>query len=315
MNTYGFSSFPSNINESAVCQLVKGIVTDNVTVNDTVAPMKKKRDILSFVNSQPSEFPLKVLVLLGPRSIVDEDFRTAFNRVIERHFGSIRSFGLDSIIEHFVEIEFERVVLGQVTYLPGYQTLYQKLSDIISWKTFTGKYEYSMIFIIRGGGGVEDKTKISDDDACKLIQRIEIPVYAAIGHAKDKKKDEINKVCYNTVADQVFETPTAAGTELAEVVAELIKRHVFRPVKNKMIEEIRVNSELSFDYLRILIQNTAKTYSQLSNELNSSIQYLDQKNSKLESEIVKLADISNNIIEVMTILNEKVIKLHLNLRV
>ncbi len=96
---------------------------------------------------------------------------------------------------------------------------------------------------------------------------------------------------------------------------ELIKRHVFRPVKNKMIEEIRVNSELSFDYLRILIQNTAKTYSQLSNELNSSIQYLDQKNSKLESEIVKLADISNNIIEVMTILNEKVIKLHLNLRV
>ncbi len=74
-------------------------------------------------------------------------------------------------------------------------------------QTFNRKREVEIIVVMRGGGSLEDLQAFNDERVARAIFRSDIPVLAAIGHARDIP------IAY-MVADAAADTPTAAAVTM-----------------------------------------------------------------------------------------------------
>lgn len=198
------------------------VISENQDENVIKSTLKEINEILK--NKQPFGFsdyfvslvkqniiPIKIALIHGTGAQVQQDFRN----------GIRRSF--------VTNIPLEKVLLINTyeTVLSNDESLASTILDIIN-----SDEEVDAIYILRGGGSEEELSRIGGPKTAKVIAKLGIPVYLALGHSMDKP----NKLLAKVISDE-FPTPSIAGTELGSVLNLAIENILHKQeIKDKSIE-------------------------------------------------------------------------------
>jgi len=160
---------------------------------------------------------IRIAVIHGKSAQVHRDFQNAL----------INSAGAYT---NYVELDFIESGLSD-------EELAQTLSSIAD-------DSYHMIFILRGGGSLEELSRIGGLQTVQVIVEKDLPVYLALGHSLDKGLSLLEKV-----AEYSFPTPSIAGQELGRILKLYMSLLEIR--KNYQNTILQLNT-LNKDYSRLL---------------------------------------------------------------
>ncbi len=150
----------------------------------------KKRRVL--INELPEiNIPMKVAVIHGKNAQTPVDFKRGFDSSAGKY-------------KDYVSFNFIETSLGD-----------DSLASVIK----SIEKDYSVFFIVRGGGEQQSIAKVGGYNSAKALIESGKPFYLALGHSLD-----MNLSILEYVSDQNFETPTMAGVSFGKAVAKAKER-------------------------------------------------------------------------------------------
>lgn len=228
---------------------------------DLEAKLKQKsyRGFSGYVQSCLSNNgSLRVAVLYGKGAQVHKDFEQAFMLNAGEYKGH-------------VEFSF-------------YET---SLNDRDLAKVLEKVKDFSMVFVLRGGGAREELQRVGGYESARVVVERNVPLYLAVGHTLDK-----GFLLLERVADYVFATPSIAGAELGKVVAQVCESFSLREKQRQYSSEIAT--------FKAILEKTE--VGKLLEEVKHLREELFQK-SRLIGELQRKANKSKWLAVVMIIIN------------
>lgn len=131
-----------------------------------------------------------------------------------------------------------------------------------------------VILLVRGGGSYEDLMPFNDEDLCRLIASIQIPIVTGIGHEPD-----------NCIADMVADfrasTPTAAS--------EIVTANIFNLINSLTNYKLRVDNASP---IKILEDMKIKVDKLVERIIDSKDLTINRFNSNLSNYATRIEDLS-----------------------
>ena len=150
--------------------------------------------------------------------------------------------------------------------------------------------KFDVVIVSRGGGSIEDLWSFNNEELCRYVSELKLPVVSGVGH-------ETDFTLLDFVSNVRAETPTAAAEIISEGASKLKDYLDFMSDSlNKKMHILVNNFKEKIDFLRKLLrspkQKIQDQYLKLdhkSEQLNSSFKkFIQSKQDGLEKEKLKL---------------------------
>ena len=150
--------------------------------------------------------------------------------------------------------------------------------------------KFDVVIVSRGGGSIEDLWSFNNEELCRYVSELKLPVVSGVGH-------ETDFTLLDFVSNIRAETPTAAAEIISEGASKLKDYLDFMSDSlNKKMHILVNNFKEKIDFLRKLLrspkQKIQDQYLKLdhkSEQLNSSFKkFIQSKQDGLEKEKLKL---------------------------
>ena len=150
--------------------------------------------------------------------------------------------------------------------------------------------KFDVVIVSRGGGAIEDLWSFNNEELCRYVSELKLPVVSGVGH-------ETDFTLLDFVSNVRAETPTAAAEIISEGASKLKDYLDFMSDSlNKKMHILVNNFKEKIDFLRKLLrspkQKIQDQYLKLdhkSEQLNSSFKkFIQSKQDGLEKEKLKL---------------------------
>jgi hypothetical protein len=183
--------------------------------------------IINSVINNVSKRKLKCLVIHGQKAQTQHDFINSLSQSFPRY-------------QDFVEIENLETNLND-----------ESLEKVIRKKG----PNYDIIFLVRGGGSLEDLSKIGGIKSAMAVLDVGKPFFIAIGHSQDRNVSLLEKVC-----DYAYHTPSALGTQFGEALKIEIEKENLRQALLKEKKESKRELDNLKNENEILKNKSNKVY-------------------------------------------------------